>query len=95
MQFILFFQITMITPFEAPDTNPNITYINHGLPFNLQNNNVFEIRTDIRLLMEKFTKDVPNLARNFYNVPIIKEIYNKRKEFDLVVFDWSANEVNI
>ena len=83
----------MISPFEAPDDNSNITYINHGLPITLLNNNMFKIGIDLSLWIKAFAEDLPRLAKTFYEVPIIKEIYKKRKEFDLIVFDWSMNEV--
>ena len=38
-------------------------------------------------MVQMLTKDLPKLARKFYDVPIIKETYNKRKKFDPIVFE--------
>ena len=84
----------MISPFDAPDNNPNVTYINHGLPHGPQNHNMFEVRYDMSLLMDLFVKELPALAKKFYDVPSVREIYNKRKQFDLIIFDWLFNEVS-
>ena len=93
--YFLHFQITMITPFAAPDNNPNVTYINHGLPFDPQSHNMFEIRDDMSLMINLFMHELPELTKEFYNIPSVREIYNKRKQFDLIIFDWSFNEVSL
>ncbi|TOF71959.1 hypothetical protein CGJ15_27720, partial [Vibrio parahaemolyticus] len=36
---------------------------------------------------------LPTLARELYKVPVVKDLYKRRKEFDVIVIDHLFNEV--
>ena len=38
---------------------------------------------------------LPAIAKKIYKVPSVKKLYEKRKEFDLVVIDHLFNEVSV
>ena len=55
--------------------------------------NMFARRTDPDSTFEFFSKALPEMARKAYDDPVIKELYENRHSFDLVVIDAFFNEV--
>lgn len=85
-------KVTMVSNLPPPDDNPSITYINHGLT-SFSVDNMFDVRDDPSKMMAAMLKGIPEMTHEFYDVPVIKDLYAKRHEFDLVVFDIIYKEV--
>lgn len=74
--------------------HPNVKEINHGIPTKNESTNMFEIRkNDPTKGFSFFQYILPKLAREMYDVPAVKELYDKRKEFDIFLIDELFNEV--
>ncbi|XP_069165915.1 UDP-glycosyltransferase UGT5 isoform X1 [Procambarus clarkii] len=83
-------EIVMLTNFPKSSKHPIITEITHDLPyFKFENINMFGAASNV---MNIFTK-LSFVAREMYHVPAVKEFYQRRKEFDLMVVDAMFNEV--
>ncbi|XP_069959609.1 UDP-glycosyltransferase UGT5-like isoform X1 [Cherax quadricarinatus] len=85
-------QVTMLSNSPKSTNHPNITDISHGLQ-HFQNINMFEYKDDWTTGFTMFEKVLPVIARDFYKVPLVKELYERRKEFDLFIVDHAFNEV--
>ncbi|XP_064113058.1 UDP-glycosyltransferase UGT5-like [Macrobrachium nipponense] len=87
-------QIVMLTNHNKPSKHPNIREINHGLDdFNTDNMNMFEERKKPAGAFQLFKTALPSLARKLYQLPEVKELFEKRKEFDLIVINHMFNEI--
>ncbi|XP_076042879.1 UDP-glycosyltransferase UGT5-like [Oratosquilla oratoria] len=80
---------------QAPSSkHPNIYEFTHGIrETDFDRFNVFEYLKETE---DSFTQPAyvfEALARNLYQVREVKEIYNKRKEFDLIIIDSFINDV--
>lgn len=88
----------MLTGHPPSSRNPSIYEINHELPFldflNLKNKSIFERRKDGTGGLTTFKTLLPAVARDLYKVPAVMELYEKRKEFDLIVVNHIFNEVS-
>ena len=82
----------MLNNLPAPDDNPNITYIEHGLPQKI-GENLFVVRKHPTKLIRAFTDGLPELLNSLYDVPIVKELYERRESFDIMVLDHAVCEV--
>ena len=75
--------------------HPNITEINHGMTQMEDNTvNMFVNRKSSTGGLGVFKIILPAMARDLYKVPSVKTLYEKRKEFDLVLIDHLFNEVS-
>ena len=87
-------QVVMLTNIPVASTHPNITDINHGLSyFEDTKRNMFEIRKNENMNLLKET--MLSFAKNLYKVKAVMELYERRKEFDLIVVNYKLNEVRI
>ncbi|XP_068216692.1 uncharacterized protein [Palaemon carinicauda] len=87
-------QVVMLTNHNKPSKHPNIREINHGLSdFNTDNINMFEARKNPSGGFQLFKTALPSMARKLYQLPEVKEIYEKRKDFDLIVINHMSNEI--
>ena len=85
----------MITNHPKSSTNPNIVEVHHGLPhLNESNIDVFSARGEQSGGLSKFKDYLPAMARDLYKIPSIKQLYEKRKEFDLIIINQLFNEVS-
>nr|XP_027223444.1 UDP-glucuronosyltransferase 2C1-like [Penaeus vannamei] len=87
-------KIVMLVNHPPALKHPNVLEINHGLPdFREENLNMFETRGNPAAAFGVFQKALPAIASKLYKVPKVKELYDKRKEFDLIVINHMFNEV--
>lgn len=87
-------QITMLSNHPPHDDNPNINYVVHGLKhFDESNMNMFEMAKDPQVMFDMFKTVLPKVARDLYTIPAVKELYDKRNQFDLMIIDQLFNEV--
>ncbi|XP_050695149.1 UDP-glycosyltransferase UGT5-like [Eriocheir sinensis] len=86
-------KIVMLTNLPRMSNNPNIREIVHGLPFVKINKTVFDIGQDGVGGFTTSKIKLPPLAKELYNVPAVKKLYEKRKDFDLIVIDHLSNEL--
>ncbi|XP_069945347.1 UDP-glycosyltransferase UGT5 isoform X2 [Cherax quadricarinatus] len=85
-------KIVMLTNHPKSSKHPNIQEVNHGLPY-FHNINMFSYLNDPTGAFSQFTTVLPAVARDLYNVPEVKDLYERRKEFDLFMVDHAFNEV--
>uniref|UniRef100_A0A2P2I7E1 UDP-glucuronosyltransferase n=2 Tax=Hirondellea gigas TaxID=1518452 RepID=A0A2P2I7E1_9CRUS len=86
-------KVTMLSNHEAPDQNPKIKYIRHNLDhFKEEEMDMFAVQKNPSKIFDIFTTVFPLIARDIYDVPVVKELYNKRSEFDLFIVDAIFNE---
>lgn len=84
----------MLTETPVASKNPNITEIQHGLGyFSAAKQNMFKIRKNENL--DGLKKTMVSFAKNLYKVPAVKELYDRRKEFDLIIVNYRFNEVSL
>nr|XP_053653615.1 UDP-glycosyltransferase UGT5-like [Cherax quadricarinatus] len=87
-------KIVMLTNQPKSSKHPNIEDIPHDLPyFRLDSINVFDNRKNQSRPMQILETVLPAVARELYKVPVVKDLYKKRKEFDVMVIDQLFNEV--
>ncbi|ROT73743.1 UDP-glucuronosyltransferase [Penaeus vannamei] len=87
-------KIVMLVNHPPASKHPNVLEINHELPdFRVENLNMFETRGNTAAVFGLFQKALPAIASKLYKVPKVKELYDKRKEFDLIVINHMFNEV--
>lgn len=88
----------MLTMTPESSKHPNITEINYTLP------NVNSESSDMFAHMNKegdgfrfpmLKKYLPVMARDMYKLPHIKKLYERRKEFDVVVVDYLFSKVSV
>ncbi|XP_069179905.1 UDP-glycosyltransferase UGT5-like isoform X2 [Procambarus clarkii] len=83
-------EVVMLTNHPKSSRHPNVTEVTHGLPyFKEENMNMFDVRKDLAHLV----KGIPAIARELYHVPAVKDLYRRRKEFDLMFIDFLLNDV--
>ncbi|XP_076065862.1 UDP-glycosyltransferase UGT5-like [Oratosquilla oratoria] len=87
-------KITMISNHPPSNKHPNISEINHNIEeIDLDNFNVFEFESSPESFFSYFIHTYQVLGEKMYKIQEVKELYNKRKEFDLIVIDSYVNEV--
>ena len=85
----------MLTGLPPSSKHPNITDINHEMPYvGDTTRNMFEKGKSSGGLAT-FMITLPAMARDMYNVPSVRKLYEKRKEFDLIIVNHMFNEVSI
>ncbi|XP_063840614.1 UDP-glycosyltransferase UGT5-like isoform X2 [Scylla paramamosain] len=87
-------KIMMLTNQPSQSVHPNIHEVHHGLThMALSKRNMFHERKNSSTGFAVFPKILPAMARDLYKVPSVQHLYEKRKEFDLVVVDHMFNEI--
>ena len=90
-----FQQVTIVSNHPPQDDNPAITYIRHGLPhFREDKMNLFEESKKPDNMFGTFRRIFPLMARDIYDVPEVKDLYERRSEFDVFIIDQIFNEVS-
>lgn len=85
----------MLTNLTKVSKHPNIKEVNHyATPFNDEDTNMFECLKDPTGSFLVLERIIVPVARNFYKDPTVKELYERRKEFDLFIVDHAFNEVS-
>ncbi|XP_042233281.1 UDP-glycosyltransferase UGT5-like [Homarus americanus] len=87
-------KVVMLTNHPKSSKHPNIFEVPHGLPqFREENMNMFEMRKSPGGTFNMFTTALPAIARDMYKVKAVKDLYDKRKDFDLIVVNHMFNEM--
>ncbi|XP_069179875.1 UDP-glucosyltransferase 2-like isoform X2 [Procambarus clarkii] len=83
-------EVTMLTNHPKSSRHPSIHEATHGLPYLKENNmNTFQNKNKrFTILREK----VVAIAREMYRTAAVKDLYRRRKEFDLMLVDNMFNE---
>ncbi|XP_064112827.1 UDP-glycosyltransferase UGT5-like isoform X2 [Macrobrachium nipponense] len=86
-------KVDMLTSYDIQHQNPNIREIPHGLPHYPDTNvNMFNEAKKKTGIISVLKDRMCKMARDIYRVPHVKELYRKRKEYDLIVLDHLFNE---
>nr|XP_053656171.1 UDP-glucosyltransferase 2-like isoform X1 [Cherax quadricarinatus] len=84
-------KVVMLTNHPKSSSHPNIDEVTHGLEYiNDENINMFNDRKQGYKIMRE---SIVRLARDLYDVPVVKELYLRRKDFDLIVVSSLFNEM--
>ncbi|KAK3860902.1 hypothetical protein Pcinc_033082 [Petrolisthes cinctipes] len=87
-------KIVMMSNTAKPMNHPNIHEFDHGVPdFNEDNINMFEARKQKFGGLGTLNTILPAVARKLYKRPEVMKLYNRRKEFDVIIIDHMFNEV--
>ncbi|XP_076042289.1 UDP-glycosyltransferase UGT5-like [Oratosquilla oratoria] len=87
-------QITMLTNQAPSSKHPNIHEFTHGIrEADYDSFNVFEYLKENEESFAPSAFIIETLGRKLYHIQEVKDIYNKRKEFDLIVIDSYMNDV--
>nr|XP_053656172.1 UDP-glucosyltransferase 2-like isoform X2 [Cherax quadricarinatus] len=85
-------KVVMLTNHPKSSSHPNIDEVTHGLEYiNDENINMFNDRKQGYKIMRE---SIVRLARDLYDVPVVKELYLRRKDFDLIVVSSLFNEIS-
>lgn len=57
--------------------------------------NMFEIAKEPKKMFDMFAEMFPKIARDLYKDPVVKKLYERKDEFDLVIIDAMFNEVGL
>lgn len=86
----------MVTNYPNISQNANILEVHHGLPYmNVSKLQMFTKMNENTGGMAQFQYFLPDMARDIYKVPSVKQLYEKRKEFDLIIVNHMFNEVSV
>ncbi|XP_064112822.1 UDP-glycosyltransferase UGT5-like isoform X2 [Macrobrachium nipponense] len=86
-------KVDMLTSYDIQHQNPNIREITHGLPhYPRATINMFNDAQTAFGVVLTFKDQLSKMARDIYQVPRVKELYRKRKEYDLIVLNHNYNE---
>nr|XP_027223434.1 UDP-glucuronosyltransferase 2B14-like [Penaeus vannamei] len=87
-------KVVMLSSYPASSKNPNVTEIDHGLrDFDVENMNLFEARDDPTGGFSLLEDILPAMAKKLYKIPVVTELYDKRKMYDLIIVDHMMNEM--
>nr|XP_053656174.1 UDP-glycosyltransferase UGT5-like [Cherax quadricarinatus]XP_053656175.1 UDP-glycosyltransferase UGT5-like [Cherax quadricarinatus] len=87
-------KIVMLINQPKSSRHPNIEDVPHGLPHYSEDNlNFFGNRKDPSAAFEALKDILLAFARELYQVPVVKNLYNRRKEFDVIIIDLMFNEI--
>ncbi|XP_063593604.1 UDP-glycosyltransferase UGT5-like [Penaeus indicus] len=87
-------KVVLVVNHPPVSKHPNIEEIDHDLPdFKTESMDLFATRADPGGVFTLFQNALPKVARKLYKVPKVKELYDRRKEFDIVIIDHMFNEV--
>ncbi|XP_018018965.1 UDP-glycosyltransferase UGT5 isoform X2 [Hyalella azteca] len=87
-------QVTMVSNSPLTEERPGLTHFENPLPhFKMDTINTFEMMDNMEEMFKLFNERLPLIAREIYDVPVIRDLYQRRKEFDLVILSSLFNEV--
>ncbi|KAK8724695.1 hypothetical protein OTU49_011227 [Cherax quadricarinatus] len=87
-------KIVMLTNQPKSSKHPNIEDIHLDVPyFRIENLNVFEERKNPSGIFQMLETTLPNLAKELYKVPVVEDLYQRRKEFDVIMINQMFNEI--
>ncbi|XP_053649663.1 UDP-glycosyltransferase UGT5 isoform X3 [Cherax quadricarinatus] len=87
-------KIVMLTNHPKSSKHPNIYETTHALDIMKEDKvNMFDRRKTLTGPLSLMKTVLPTLARDLYEVPVVKELYERRKEFDLIVINHMFNEI--
>ncbi|XP_063606320.1 UDP-glycosyltransferase UGT5-like [Penaeus indicus] len=87
-------KVTMLINHAVESKNENITFVFHGLDdFRPENISMFRIRNDIQEATKIYSKKLLAASKKLYKVPKVRKLYERRKEFDLIIVFHMMNEV--
>ncbi|ROT79971.1 UDP-glucuronosyltransferase 2C1 [Penaeus vannamei] len=87
-------KVVMLSSYPASSKNANVTEIDHGLKdMHHDNYNLFESRDDPSGGLSVLSELIPVMVKRLYRIPEVKELYEKRKTFDLIIVDHMINEM--
>ncbi|XP_042858862.1 UDP-glycosyltransferase UGT5-like [Penaeus japonicus] len=87
-------KVVMLINHPLESRNPNITLVFHGLDdFRPENISMFRIRKDVQEASRIYYEMFEAVSRKFYKVPKVKRLYERRKEFDLIIVFHMMNEI--
>ncbi|XP_064112836.1 UDP-glycosyltransferase UGT5-like isoform X1 [Macrobrachium nipponense] len=86
-------KVDMLTSYDIQHKNPNIREIPHGLPHYPRGKiNMFNDANTVLGTYHMLKDNMCKMAKDIYHVPRVKELYRKRKEYDLIVIDHLFHE---
>nr|XP_053656458.1 UDP-glycosyltransferase UGT5-like [Cherax quadricarinatus] len=86
-------KIVMLTNHHKSSKHPNIVEVPHNLTYTKEEStNIFHDRATPTGIFQFMARVLPAAARDIYKIPAVKNLYNRRKEFDLVVINHMYNE---
>ena len=78
-----------------PLENPKITHFLHGVnDFNSEDIDMFEFVLHKEKMKGTLAQIFVNVSSKMYEDPVIKMLYEKRKEFDLIIMNDKFNNVS-
>lgn len=83
----------MLGAFPGSSEHQGILEINHELQ-SLSDLPMFDMRKDGIGGLTLFQNRLPAMAQKLYTVPVVKKLYEKRKDFDLIIINHLFNEVS-
>ncbi|XP_068217267.1 UDP-glycosyltransferase UGT5-like isoform X3 [Palaemon carinicauda] len=89
-------KIDMLTSYDIKHKNLNIREIPHGLPhYPKAQINMFDVAKRTSGIIGALKERVCKMARDMYQVPHVKELYRRRKEYDIIIIDHLFHEIDI
>ncbi|KAF2356870.1 UDP-glucuronosyl/UDP-glucosyltransferase [Trinorchestia longiramus] len=86
-------KVTILNMWPPADDNPNITYIDHGLRhFDSSDRNMFEAEENEKEMFQQLEIAFRAIARELHEVPVVRKLYNRRHQFDLMIVHSLFNE---
>ncbi|XP_064112834.1 UDP-glycosyltransferase UGT5-like isoform X1 [Macrobrachium nipponense] len=86
-------KVDMLTSYDIQHQNPNIREIPHGLPhYPRATINMFSDANTVLGIFHTLGDKMQKMARDIYQVPRVRELYKKRKEYDVIVVNNLFNE---
>lgn len=87
-------QVTMLINHAVESRNENITVVFHGLDdFRPEKVSMFRIRGDVREVSRIYSEKLVAASKKLYKVPKVRKLYERRKDFDLIIVFHMMNEV--
>lgn len=87
-------QVVMLTNHPKVSMHPNILESYHELP-HMKLLDMFNKGKEMSGGLSTFGDFLPAMFRELYKLPSVKELYKKRKEFDLIIVNHMFNEVSM
>ncbi|XP_068216665.1 uncharacterized protein [Palaemon carinicauda] len=86
-------KIDMLTSYDIKHKNSNIQEIPHGLPhYPKAQINMFDEAKRTSGIIGALKERMCKMARDIYQVPHVKELYRRRKEYDIIIIDHLFHE---
>lgn len=86
--------VTMLINHAVESKNENITVVFHGLDdFRPEKVSMFRIRGDVREVSRIYSEKLVAASKKLYKVPKVRKLYERRKDFDLIIVFHMMNEV--